>query len=198
MTLSHWFLSLPWWVALRSACCLESNVTAIKFPQEASALGDVIRLETLMLVLILKMHHRSRLLISATAPAEGGMGLTSVFIFNFRENEVLPCLSSICSDTWSMPLADNPPKCQITFISQRSRWSFSSHSDLRTDLFILHLTSDQEKTELSFSFFLGACWDAFICSYYYACPPPLTKTECVSSVCACVLLSIVQDMMKKF
>lgn len=60
--------------ALRRARCLESNVTAIKFPQEAAALGDVIRLETLMLVLILKMHHRSRLLISATALAAGGGG----------------------------------------------------------------------------------------------------------------------------
>ena len=189
LTLSHWFLSLPWWVALRRACCLESNVTAIKFPQEAAALGDVIRLETLMLVLILKMHHRSRLLISATAPAEGGMGLTSVFIFNFRENEVLPCLSSIYSDTWSMPLADNPQKCQITFISQRSRWSFSSHSDLRTDLFILQLTSDQEKTELSFSFFPGACWDAFICSYYYACHHPHKNRTCFFCVCLCVIIS---------
>lgn len=61
-----------------------------------------------MLVLILKMHHRSSLLISATALAEASVGLAFGFIFNFRENEVLPCLSSLYSDTWSMPLADNP------------------------------------------------------------------------------------------
>lgn len=94
---------------MRSACCLESNVVAIKFPQEAAALTDVIRLETLMLVLILKLYHRSRLLISATALARRGVGLGSGFIFNFGENEVFPCLSNLYSETWPMPLADNPP-----------------------------------------------------------------------------------------
>lgn len=62
--------------SLESVCCVESNAAAIKFPQEAAALEDVIRLQTLMLVWILRMHHRSGLLISATAPAEGRCGLS--------------------------------------------------------------------------------------------------------------------------
>lgn len=36
--------------SLEKCLLSESNVTAIKFPQEAAALGDVIRLEALMLV----------------------------------------------------------------------------------------------------------------------------------------------------
>lgn len=151
MTLSHWFLSLHWRVALRSACCLESNVTAIKFPQEAAALGDVIRLETLMLVLILKMHHRSRLLISATAPAEGGMGLTSVFIFNFRENEVLPCLSSIYSDTWSMPLADNPQVSNNLYFPEVTLIFFFSFWPQNRPI---HFTSDIRSRENKVKFLL--------------------------------------------
>lgn len=58
----------------RSVCSLESNATAIKSPQEADALEDVTGLETLILAQILKIHHRSWLLISTNSSHGGKVG----------------------------------------------------------------------------------------------------------------------------